>query len=215
MKRLRSTVLVKRFLIALSLIGFSSAAFGDITFNGMGPYFETASIAGHTTGTFYSGLLNFSDPGNSLGLGTNFNTICVDLDHDIGGGATWPATGLNSNTLGGGLQTAGNIIAAYYSTITTNAQASGLQLAAWEAVYDNGPTADFTSGNFIVTNASTDALNWATIYYNTAASLPGNCLYIKPADGSGGQGQMAPVPEPATLAVLGVGLFAVRRRRKA
>ncbi|HWA81942.1 MAG TPA: PEP-CTERM sorting domain-containing protein [Fimbriimonadaceae bacterium] len=205
---------MKRTVIVFALVGISSAAFADLTYNGLGPYYETASIAGHTTGTFYSGLLNFTDSSNSTPLGTNFNTICVDLDDEINGGASWSFSTFDSNTLGGGLQTAGNIISAFYSSVTTNAQASGLQLAAWEAVYDNGAAADFANGNFIVTNASSDALTWATYYYDNGASVAGDSIYFRPADGSGGQGQMAPVPEPASFAALGLGLLALRRRRK-
>jgi len=209
---------MKRTILALALAAASAVAFGDITFNGLGPYYETATISGHTSGTFYCGLLNFTDGSNSCGLGTNFNTICVDLDHEIGGGASWGADCLDSNTQGGGLQLAGNIIASYYGLVTTNEQASGLQLAAWEAVYDGGLTADFSNGNFVVNNASSGALAWAALYYDTGSVVPGNAHYLRPADGSGGQGQMgmpmAPVPEPATLAVLGLGVMAMRRRKK-
>lgn len=206
---------MKRTIGALALITLSAASFADITFVGMGPFFESATISGHRSGTFESGLLHFSDPSNNLGLGTNFNTICVDLDDTIGGGQQWPASLLHSNTLGDGLQSAGNIISKYINTISTNDQASGLQLAAWEAVYDHGLLADFSHGNFIVDNADAGALQWAATYYNNGVSDPGDAMYLRPQTGSGGQGQMtsAPVPEPASCAVLALGILAIRKRR--
>ena len=193
-------------------------AFSDITFTSMGPFYGTASIAGHITGTFYSGFLHFTDPSNTCGLGAAFNTICVDLDHEINSGSHWGVTCSDSGTLASNLQRAGHIIAKYYSTITTNDQANGLQLAAWEAVYDNGATPNFTDnasgGNFRVHNAPAAAINYAATFYNDGSNFAGNCVYMKPFDHSGGQAQMAPTPEPASIAALALGAIMVIRRRK-
>lgn len=164
----------------------------------------------------FAGKLNFSDPGDTTGLGTAFKTVCVDLENAISAGNSWQATISLSSSLTGGLELAGRIVGTYFNAATTDGTAKQLQLAVWEAVYDgvaNGGSADFSGGVF----TSDEATATGDTYYSAVSTHPwAEAFYIAPTGGDKGQAQMTPTPEPATLAVLGVGaIAALRKRRKA
>lgn len=190
------------------MVTFSSTAEGDSTTDWV---YNSTNFNDR-----FAGKLNFSDPGDTTGLGTAFKTVCVDLDNAISAGNSWQANISLSSAQVGGLNLAGRIVGTYFAGATTNATAKQLQLAVWEAVYDgvaNGGTADFAGGIF----KSDEATATATTYYGAVNTHPwAEAYYITPTGGDRGQAQMTPTPEPATLAVLGVGaLAAMRRRRKA
>lgn len=188
-------------------ITFSSTAEGDSSTDWV--YNSTAF------NNRFAGKLNFSDPGNTAGLGTAFKTVCVDLDNAISSGNSWNASVQLSGSLSGGLALAGRIVGTYFGVATTNSTAKQLQLAVWEAVYDgvaNGGTADFSSGIF----KSVEATATADTYYSAVTTNPwAQAYYLSPTGGDHGQAQMTMTPEPATFAVLGLGgLLAARRKRK-
>jgi len=200
---------------AVALLGICAyASAGTMTFNGVDPLSGTVTIGGaHYNGEVYAGLLEFTE--SSLG---NIQTVCVDLDHVISGGQSWPDSLFDSATYpDSGIEAAGNLVAADFANVHSADDAVGLQLDVWKARYD-GPAAatpDFSSGNFTASGMSSGALAAADTFWqdrNTA----GSATYIQSEDGHG-QDQMTvdPVPEPASIGALLVGaLSLVRRKRK-
>lgn len=180
-----------------------------ITFNGSNNSWNDSNAI--------AGKLTFKDPTNNCGLGTSFQTVCVDLDHYLDGNF-FSVNCSNTFGMGGGIEMAGKIARAFFAAAgNNNANCAALQVAVWEAVYDgvaNGGTADFANGNFKCSTAS--ILGTATTYYGAASNPTGNCMLLKPEpQGSRGQAQITPVPEPASIATVAIGVFAmVRRKRK-
>lgn len=198
---------------AIALVGICGvASAGTMTFNGVDPLAGTVTIGGtHYNGGVYAGLLDFNE--SSLG---SIQTVCVDLDHAISGGQTWPDTIFDSASYAdAGIQLAGNIVAADMSKVTTADQALGLQIAVWKVRYDGAAdaTPDFTTGNFTATGFSADALAAANLYWQDRNTV-GHATYIRNEDGQG-QDQMraGAVPEPASMSILAVGIVGLMRRR--
>jgi SdrD B-like domain len=91
-------------------------------------------------------------------LALSFSADCLDDLHQLSfaGGESFQVTPRSITELTNGTSTisadhAGRIAYLfnhYGSASLTNIQAAGLQLAIWELIYDNRPTADFGSGNF-------------------------------------------------------------------
>lgn len=143
-------------------------------------------------------------------------TVCCDLDNTISGGQTYNCNAFNSSGVGGGITLAGNIVGGGFISASSNEDCAALQLAVWEATYDgvgNGGVADFTNGIFGA-DISGSLLTAATGYY-ALTGVPGSATYYKPDPLNAGQGQLGPVPEPATYAAVGLGLaLLIRRKRK-
>ena len=117
---------------------------------------------------------------------------------------------LNTN-----LGKAGTILANNQAGAITAAQQAGLQLAVWEAIYDGGATFDASNAGFKAQNVSSEILGFASQYYATYSTTPTNSVTYFGSTGAGGQSQMTAVPEPMTVAALGMGsLVLLRRRRK-
>ena len=203
-----------KVLGAVALCGLCAiAGAGTMTFNGVDSLSAVVTIGGtHWSGDVHTGLMDFTE--SSLG---DIKTFCVDLDHSISGGQSWPDTMWDSSTYATtGIQLAGNLVAADYANVQTADQAVGLQLDIWKARYDGaaGATPDFSSGNFTASGMSSGALAAANAFWadcNTA----GSSIYIRSEDGQG-QDQMTvnPVPEPASLGALLIGALGLLRRRR-
>ncbi|MBI5706779.1 MAG: PEP-CTERM sorting domain-containing protein [Armatimonadetes bacterium] len=192
----------------IKYVGLYATQTVKITFNGSNNSWNDSNVT--------AGKLKFEDPTNACGLGTSFQTVCVDLDHYLDGNF-FSVDCQSTFGMGGGIEMAGKIARAFFSAAGNNsANSAALQVAVWEAVYDgvaNGGVADFSSGAFKCSSAS--ILAQATAYYAAASNPTGNSLLLKPVpQGSRGQAQITPVPEPASFAVLGLGLLAATRRKR-
>ncbi len=202
-----------RFLTVLSLAAVAisgSAQAIDLTFSGMSlPDAQTASISvnGSSFTSVYAGQLNFATGSSTLG------TYCADALSFLNGSShTYSETNL-ALTSATNLGIAGTILANSQGSALTAAQQAGLQLAIWEALYDGGSSFN-AGGNFSVSGASAETLGYASQYYSSYCVTPTNCVTYFGTNQSGGQSQMTAVPEPMTIAALGMGSLALLRRRR-
>ena len=158
----------------------------------------------------YMGALTFTDGVDSI------VTYCADLSSPLNGNYNSYSVGLVDQGDGSGLARAARILAASFLDATDPDKQQGLQLAIWEALYDNGSSFDYTSGHLQITSGvGVNALADAALYY--AAPLPNtpsSDVLLYHALGAGGQSQIQPVPEPASVLVLSLGLIAFARRRQ-
>ena len=192
---------------AANPITFTTTGLGD---NVGVSYIDLAGPGGHNG---YAGELRFTD-----GVDT-FSTLCVDLRATIGGGASWNAPITPLTIAEGNYFLAGSIMAGNIGSVATGTDWAALQLAVWEAVYD-GNSGDFGNGNFVVDSAATGVVPLAQIYFGIRDTNANVLMYGNQTNESGGyvagqaQIRVVPVPEPCSLAALGIGALAVIRKRR-
>jgi hypothetical protein len=213
-------------VVALALLRPAAASAGNLDFAGLGRGVSGISVNGVATyGNVFAGELNWAWLGAPpSGFESSIYTYCVDLLHTVTDPQTVTVKSTddlnspNSTTSAG--QKAAWLFNTYASGIHqsgTGAQAAGLQIAIWEALYDT--TAGLNSGNVIfggsgLTAAVITAANtYLVALYSSAPYSTASALWLAPT-GTTGQGQITNVAEPATLFLLGLGALVVFLRRR-
>lgn len=166
----------------------------------------TIEYRGVGEGTF-AGFIGVGLAGAPASYPTSFRSLCVDLDHRVSWGEQWdvnlvplPDAGLNQS---GRIAYLYN---KYINSLTTNDDATGLQLAVWDLVVDGGNGLD--TGNFRVRQASAHAVAAGNQFIAESADKSDTATWLVSARGTK-QNLIGPgcpgnsVPEPGSLALLG------------
>ena len=192
-----------RNILVLSLLGVTAASQAADSFNllGLAPQAGTLALSGILNNTYSAGPFNAS-----LNGGPSMEVYCADLGHSAAYNSPMTVNVVDTSTLGSGYQLAAQILNKHFASADTALERAALQGAIWRSIY----------GNSISLNDGTSGAAALAESYLTE-DLTGYSTSARYYDlGSANQSMMGvqSVPEPASIAALGVGALGVLKRRK-
>lgn len=211
-----------RILLSLSVAAgiVASASAGIINIPSMTPG-KSASLKvsyfGNTSNVL-AGAQNAQYDGGAF-----FDAYCVEFQYTNNIPVSYAATPSSPLLLTNGARVA-KLYNKYSGLVTSQKKGAALQAVIWDVLYDGGD--GLSSGNFkVLGGTNTEFTNFAALafgdsligvssdatYYAADTHGKNNNLY----QGLIGPATPAPVPEPATMAVLGLGVLGFLRRRRA
>lgn len=222
------TVLVSAFGAA-ALASCANAGFDTVcaTFNGVSPGSGgqySLNSGANWQGFGSAGLFNWTrTSGTYSGAQGNFMSFCTELGEHVSNGSNYcydilslevaPSSGAMGAAKADQVR---ELFGRYYTpafgAVLSADAATAMQLSIWEIVFENGGSLDLAAGNAQFTNDNAAAIALAGTYLS---SLDGNGprnndIVVMSANGV--QDQI--IPAPGTLALLGMGALAAKRRRR-
>ena len=230
MKKLLMLVIVAALVTLMVPVFGYAGSFVDTSWEGSGSYWT--SFGNMSVGEFTLQLRD--DDGELLNDGEWFAGFCVDPWQSAQIGGELEVEFVTPEEYHNGLDIAW-VFDTYYTEESSNAQIGALQLAFWEMIVDDDY--DLGDGSFEVYDKKSEAyqlassyleslpqsysseeINWLNSSYAIGANGYRQDFIVKADVFDPGTGVSDPVPEPATMLLLGVGLLGIagvsRRRKK-
>lgn len=221
---MKKSILIVAALAALSV---SSVKAETLHYVNSGAGQNVNIITPYSTGkTVFTGLMNVQVPDAPSGMPTAFQALCVDLKNTVSQGDTYPVDLIPLPDAGlHGLLNSGRaayLYSTYAAASLSNTEASGLQLAVWDILYDGGD--GLNVGSFQATNASSGAQTHFNAYLVDSLGKSGTATWLRATTHPNNTRQdlIGPafngnvIPEPSAIALLAAGglpMLTVLRRR--